>query len=585
MPRALSLNPLRSPWKTIAPCLVAVMLCLMVQGGAWAAPAAAPTSPVLPPGTPTPGQVQSTLPTVPSAPQPSTSAPQASTPQVNTTQVPEGGPTVVVQKFEITGNNVFGEGVLQEQVASWLNKPVTLADLYRAADAITKYYQSRGYGLARCTIPQQEFASGTATLEVVEGRIGKVVVEGETRTREAAIRNQATALKSGDVYTDAAMDRAVLLVNDLPGVQAQATLAPGTEFGTADLDYKVQEAPPLSGNLSVDDYGRRDVGLVRFNAEADAASPTGSGDRLSANLTHSEDDLLNFGGLTYSLPLGPAGGRLTADYNQSRYRVANFTPSALAISGSSTNSGLSYSYAELRGRRENLYLGAGIQHSGSATVANTVTVSDTNLTLAQFTAYYTEVHDDNGYYTLSGSFASNGHRDDGNHGAYERARLELDGSYVQPFATSWTFIGKGAGVWSPDPLSDTEKYSLGGPDNVRGFLSSEKRGDSGLFASGEVQRGFGGFSLGWFLDSGKVWDKRYDTLVTGTDATTHKPVTKDVVTPGEATTLTASGLELACQSTDRRWIARLQWAYAIGGYKPSDGNDGGHLWVSIGMYF
>lgn len=560
---------------------------LAVQGSAWAAPAAA-TPPLLPPGTPTPGQVQSTLPTVPAAPQPSTHAPQASTPSVSTTQVPEGGPTVVVQHFEITGNSAFGEAVLQEQVASWLNKPVTLADLYRAADAITKYYQSRGYGLARCTIPQQEFAKGIATLEVVEGRIGKVAVEGESRTREAVLRKQAGALKSGDVYTDAVMDRAVLLLNDLPGVQAQATLAPGAEFGTADLDYKVQEAPPLAGNLSVDDYGRRDVGLVRFNAEADVASPTGSGDRLSANLTHSEDDLLNFGGLTYSLPLGPAGGRFTADYNQSRYRVANFTPSALAISGGSTNSGLSYSYAELRGRQQNLYLGGGIQHSGSATVVNTVTVSDTNLTLAQFTAYYTRVRDDNSYYSLSGTFSSNGHRNDGSHGAYERARLELDGSYVQPFAASWTFIGKGAGVWSPDPLSDTEKYSLGGPDNVRGFLSSEQRGDSGLFASGELQRSLDAahaWTAGWFLDSGKVWEKRFDTEVTGTDPNTHKPVTKDVVTPGDAHTLTATGVSLQFQSTDRRWIARLQWAYAIGGYKPSDGNNGGHLWVSMGMNF
>lgn len=564
-----------------------VLLCLAAQG-VWAAPVAAPTPPTLPPGTPTPGQVQSTLPTVPAVPQPSTNAPQASTPNVSTTQVPEGGPTVVVQKIEISGNSVFGEAVLQAQVTSWLNRPVTLADLYRAADAVTKYYQSRGYGLARCTIPQQEFAQGTATFEMVEGRIGKVTVAGEARTREAVIQKQATALKSGDVYTDAAMDRAVLLMNDLPGVETQATLAPGVEFGTADLDYKVQESPLLSGNISVDDYGRRDVGLFRFNAEADVASPTGSGDRLSANLTHSEDNLLNFGGLTYSLPLGPAGGRLTADYNQSRYRVANFTPSALAISGSSSNSGLSYSYAERRGRQQNLYLGGGIQHSGSATVANTVTVSDTNLTLAQLTAYYTRVQDDNSYYSLSGTFSSNGHRDDGNHGAYERARLELDGSCVQPFATSWTFIGRGAGVWSPDPLSDTEKYSLGGPDNVRGFLSSEKRGDSGLFASGELQRSLDtarSWSAGWFLDSGKVWEKRFDTEVTGTDSKTGKPVTKDVVTPGDAATLIASGLSLQYQSADRRWNGRLQWAYAIGGYKPSDGNEGGHIWVSVGMNF
>ncbi len=563
--------------------LAASFAGLAMLGAAEAAPASAPATTPLPANTPTPGQVQSTLPTSPVLPQPKSVTPETNTPAAAVNQVPEGGPTVTVQRFEITGNSVYSEAVLQALVASWLNRPVTLADLYRAADVITKYYQTHSYGLARCTIPQQEFASGVATLEVVEGRIGKVSVEGATRTRVAVIEKRASVLASGQVYTDAAMDRSVMLINDLPGVQAQATLEPGTDFGTADLVYKAQELPETSGQVSADDYGRRDVGLVRLNAEADFASLTGSGDKLSANITHSEGNLLNFGGLTYVFPLGPPGGNLTTDYNQSEYRVVGSTFDKLQVGGTSKNAGVSYLYPQTRGRLDNFYWGLGLQHSGTTTTAKGVTVSESNLNTLQFTADYTHSRDDGTYYSLSGTFTSNGRRDYGTTPDAERARLELDGTYVQPFATTWSFISKGTGVWSPDPLTDTEKYSLGGPDNVRGFLSAEQRGDSGLFASGELQRNFGPdvpIALGGFLDSGRVWSKEFETL-----GVTKAGKKVEVPTPGAAATLTAAGLEFTLAPASKRWTARVQWAYAIGGYKPSDGNNGGHIWISLGMNF
>ena len=564
---------------------LALSVAMLTLGTAAAAPAPA-AAPTLPANTPTPGQVQSTLPTAPAPPQ-LKGVPAVTTPSTGQAEIAPGGPTVTVQHFEITGNSVFPDALLQPVIAGYLGKPLTLAELYKAADAITQYYQDHGYGIARATVPEQEFSADTVKLEVLEGHIGKVSVEGSTRTRTAVIEKRVSDFKSGQVYTDAAMDRSVLLVNDLPGVQAQATLEPGTDFGTADLVYKAQDEPEVSGQLSVDDYGRRDVGLFRFNAEADFASLTGSGDRLSANITHSEANLLNFGGLTYVLPVGPPGGMLTTDYNQSEYHVTGTSFDKLDISGSSKNAGMSYQYPSLRGRLENLYWGFGIQHAGTATTASSktgdVTVSQSNLNTAQFTFYYTKSYVDGAYRSLNGTFTSNGRKDYGTTPDAERVRLELDSSYVQPFAGSWSFVGKGSGAWSPDPLPDTEKYALGGPDNVRGFLSSEQRGDSGLFASGEITRSFGPdlpFSLGGFLDSGRVWLKEYDS-----PAVNKAGKKVEVSTPGAAETLTATGLEMVFQPANRRWQARVQWAYAIGGYKPSDGNEGGHIWVSLGMNF
>ena len=549
------------------------------------------------PAPPTPGQVQSTLPTAPPTPEVK-AAPLVQTPAPLAGEVASGGPTVMVTGFDITGNTVFSTALLQQQIASYVGKDLTLAGLYAAADELTKFYQSHGYGIARVTLPQQKLTGGHVTLQVIEGVLGKVSVEDNTRTRTGVILKQGRAVQSGDVYTDAAMDRASLLVNDLPGLQAQAVLQPGSVFGTTDLVYKVTENKEYSGQISVDDYGRPDVGRWRLNGEVDLASLTGSGDKLTADVTHTEDNQLNFGALAYSLPLGPDGGRLNASYNQSRYHVTGEF-SALNLNGTSKNGSLSYQDALVRSHDISFFLGLGFQHEGSGTTLHlldtvthkpspTVTVSSNQLNLMQLTGFYVRSLTDGSTYNLSGSFSSNGHHDDGNDPTGELAKLEVDGNYQHPFAGVWSLVTKGSAVWSPDPLPDVEKFSLGGPDSVRGFPSADVRGDAGLFASLELQRSFASslpIAVGGFLDSGRAWSRHFDTPATFVNPYTHAKIPGFVTTPPTVETLYSVGAELIFQSPDQRWNGRIAWAFPVGYARPSDGVRGGHIWATLGMNF
>jgi hemolysin activation/secretion protein len=564
-----------------------VKVLLAVSLAEFAVPAGAATPASVTPAAPTPGQIESTLPTQPALPQ-IKSAPHTTTPPPAATEVAPGGPTVTVTAFDITGNTVLDESDLQAQVASYVGKDLTLAELYKVADVLTRYYQAHGYGIARATLPQQRLSGGHVIIQIVEGRIGSISVEGNTRTRTGTVLKQASAVRSGDIYTDSAMDRAALLVNDLPAVQAQAVLAPGADFGTTDLTYKVTEDPEYSGQLSLDDYGRADVGRWRLNAEAYVNSLTGNGDRLTADLTHTEGNLLNFGGLDYSLPLGTPGGRLNAGYNQSEYQVAG-SFSKLGLSGSSKNANLGYQFPAIRSHADSLYWGIGFQHESGESDAKGKFVTESNLNLAQLTGFYTASHDDGSSYNLSGSFASNGEHNDGLRSYAERARIELDAGYGKPFAGAWTFIARGAGEWSPDPLADTEKYSLGGPDSVRGFPSADVRGDSALFGSVEVQRSLAPawpLALGWYVDAGKAWTKQFSTVAAGCKRDTDpKSKTFDpCISPQNAVGISSVGTEIIFQSPGKRWESRLEWAYAVG-RKPSDGDSGGHIWATFGMNF
>lgn len=533
------------------------------------------------PAAPTPGQVQSTLPT--QTPQPKKAPPPSvSQAPTNAAGVAPGGPAFKVNAFDIQGNTAISTDELKAQISGYVGQTLTLSQLYDVADVLTRYYRARGYGLAYVAPPAQKLSGGVVKLQVVEGRIGDINIQGNSRTRTSVLKQRAQSLQSGALYTDADAERAVLLMNDLPGESARAVVSPGAAYGTSDLTFNVDEHA-FNGDFSVDDYGRASIGRWRLNADAAIDSLTGSGDQLSGGITHSEGNLLNFGKLAYLFPTG-AASTLTVNFNRAFYHVGGVFAAA-NISGSTQNSGLTWQYAQIRTQPESLYWGIGVTHDTSRTLG----LVTTNITLLQLTMLYTRQFQDLSYYNINGSFWTNGKSNaDASNNDAEKAHFELDASWVKPFMDNWSFIGQAGAAYSADPLVDADKYSLGGPGNVRGFQSAEARGDRGVFGSAEVQRSFVPsvkFPLAWgvFVDSGKVW-------TIGVTPTASSPT----AVQGGNTTLTSVGTELQLLPSSTGWNARLQLAWAIGATRPSDdvpagqvatSDRGPHVWFTLGKTF
>ena len=545
----------------------------LVCATALAAPPPAPSTP--PPVTP--GQVQSTLPTQQSQSnksQPATINQPGPTPS----GVAAGGPAVKVTGFDIQGNSAIASSVLQAQIANYVGQSLTLSQLYDVADVLTRYYRDQGYGLAYVSLPAQTLKGGTVELQVLEGRVGKVSIQGNTHTRDSVLQKRAAGLKSGDVYTNAAAERAVLLLNDLPGMEAHAVLSPGTDYGTSDVLFNATETR-YSGDTSLDDYGRSVIGRWRVSADVDINSFTGSGDQLIAGITHSDGNRLNFGKLSYGLPVGPAGGTLTTAYNRAEYHGNFFTPgttSSLAFEGSTQNASVNWQYPEVRSSTRSFYWNAGLSWDNSRSLTTGVNSLTTNMMLLQVGTFYVRQFADQSGLSLTWTLWTNGKHFDHkslNNVSSERARTELDTSYQQPFAEQWSFVTQLNLAYSVNTLTDADKFNLGGPGSVLGYQSAEQRGDSGYFLSGEIQRSFsiGAHPLDWgvFLDNGKVWDKA--GLVGATSGDSSRGIS-------------SAGLDLQLIPTTDKFNARLQWAYAIG-RKPSDGDAGGHIWLTMGMTF
>lgn len=426
--------------------------------------------------------------------------------------------TVVVNSFEFTGNSVIPTAELQALVAGHIGKPLTLDDIFTLADDLTAHYHARGYGLASVTVPAQQVTDGSVRLEVVEGRIGKISVEGNRSYSFETINKFISDLQPGEVYKTAEMERAILTLNDLPGLKVRAVIKPGATFGTSDIVLRATEEDSSDYLASFDNYGREEIGELRLLGDANFNNLGGFGDRLNVSLLYAEDSLLTYGNLAYGLPLGGSGGRLRFTLNRADYEVSEEALAGAGITGDNTNFRIDYTYPWVRTRSSNLILTTALTRTETETLVpgSPIPLNSTELNLLEAGLFWNTIFRNNSALSLSGLFSGNFKSREPTatdpQTDAQTGKLRMDVSYSLPFGR-WTLVGRGAAVYSPDPLVDTQRFSIGGPYSVRGYAPATVRGDSGGQVSVELQYSFSLWqgargTASVFADAGRV--SRYE---------------------------------------------------------------------------
>lgn len=426
-------------------------------------------------------------------------------------------PRFTVNAFDFVGNTIYTQRQLKQLTERYIDLELNLYDLNRAADTVTRLYRENGYPIARAIIPAQKVANGIVRIEVIEGRISQVNIVGNDRYPAELIAARLSNLPRSEIITLPSLERSLLLMNDLPGLSARATLAPGAEFGTTDMVIRAEEKA-VNGSIAFDNHGRKETGETRIDAGIDINNPFGIGDQINARAIRTRHDLLSFGRVGYSLPLTDSGARLGATWSKVEYDIAgNFA--ALGIEGDVTNSELVLSYPYVRSRAHNLVLGLGLRSTKSTQRTLGVQNADNRIDLLSASMLGSWVHGDSATTGATLVFTSNGRNNPGNRQDAQAAKLDIDINHLRAASKNWDLFLRTNWVFSGGSLADTEKFSIGGPGSVRGYRPSELRGDSGWVATTELRRQFvltntaGVFSV--FGDWGSVTAKgftRNDTL-------------------------------------------------------------------------
>jgi hemolysin activation/secretion protein len=412
--------------------------------------------------------------------------------------MPETTP-FLVRQLNVEGNTVFDSATLQALLAPLQDKRLTLPQIAEGIEAITTYYRAAGYPLARTIIPAQTIEDGVLRVQVIEANWGQVELSNNSAVQDAVLLRTLSALEKGSVIRLDALERATLLLSDLPGVAPRTLLRAGQEVGSSDLVVEAQPGAPWSASLSTDNFGSRYTGVARTNANLQWNNPLGRGDTLGLSNLSSQAGGLNYVRLAYEVPVLMAGMQAGVDSSGMQYRLGD-TAASLMASGKADTSSLWLRGALVRSPRANLNGRLGFTNNVLQDHVDSTGVK-TDRTLNVWGLEFSGERQDDwlagGTNTLG--LALYGGRvgfDDATAAALDASTADTAGGFGRAtWALSRTqALGAGVsavlsmnGQWAQKNLDSGQKFSIGGTTSVRAYRSGVLSGDGGAFGSLELR--------------------------------------------------------------------------------------------------
>jgi len=497
------------------------------------------------------------------------------------------GPKFHVTSVRITGQNVISEVKLAKLVKHANNKDLTLSELNEIADHVTKFFHEQGYMVATAYVPPQSIKDGVAEIRVVVGKYGSIQVKNEANFSTKKVNGFLSRLKTGDYVKKSLLERALLILNDVSGLSAKATLSPGKEPGTTDVTVEVSDTQKIVFSAGLDNYGNSYLGYDRLSINGAWRNVSGFGDEIRISELDGGSGFNNLQ-VAYLLPLGTQGGVLDAEFAHVNYYLGGKFKS-LAATGYADVSSLYYATPIVRSRKFNVYSRIGFVHKQLYDRINTLTDSEDS------TLPYTNDKEDN---ILSIGLIGNKYDDKGSGVTsmslgVERGQLSLntqsildydnyythtngrfykikfDAQRQKYFAKRLSYFAKVNIQHANKNLDSSEKIYLGGPNGVRAYPTGDASGDSGTIVTGEIRYDLPNPDLQFatFIDNGRI------TL-------NEKPWT----TTSNTTQLTGAGFGFIWNKA-KDYYVRLDFAWRLTDPQYGDKATNGLVWLQSVKYF
>jgi hemolysin activation/secretion protein len=445
----------------------------------------------------------------------------------------------VLRSVEVEGVTIYSSETIEAFYAELVGKEVRLSQIYDAANAIQLLYRDVGYFLSRALVPVQEISGGKVKIQVIEGYVSSVRVEGDIGSAQERVDTYLQNVVGQRPLALATLERYLLLSRDIPGLIVNSLLRPAPgEPGSAELVVQL-ERTPYDGMVVLDNIGSTFTGEWELAGSVASNAFTSSGERLSLTalvsdapdgLFSSEDNqkVVQANG---SFLFGSEGqyARILASYGDSNpggdLSALGFNSKQLLVSAVA-------GYPFIRSRDHNLTFELGFDYLNAKTDASSDTLGDIEvsrdrLSVLHLRAAYDSLDRWRGFnqaylglrqglpiFNASESGDDLLSRPDG---TAVFTSIQAGVSRLQAITRDLAFSASVAGQYAFDDLLSEEEFYVGGIRFGRGYNPKELAGDHGVGLTGELQYSRSAklkylqrYQLFGFYDFGAVWDRETD---------------------------------------------------------------------------
>ena len=468
---------------------------------------------------------------------------------------------------------------LQPVAADKIHRDMSFADMQALADAATATLRQDGYMTAVAYVPSQDLSGNVLKVKVIIGRYGDVYLSNKSSLMNSRLVGYTQAIRPGQLINDRSLNKALLILNDIPGMSVKASMEPGTKAGTAKLYIQAADLERQGGYVYADNYGNKSTGKTRFGFDYHFNNLSHVGDQLDAAFLTSTKVMRNYQ-LRYNLPVGRDGAMSRIAFSHMNYKLgdryeylngdglANTLEIGISVPMKRTLENSSFYDIAYRHRslRDGLFDSELLSKKSSDSVE------------LEIHGYQRQERDSLSYSLghLVGKISM-----DNAWAKAQDAVLQTAGwynksmgsfYYINQLNDRWQLHLSVSGQYGWNNLDSSEDFYIGGADAVRAFPQGETGGDSGLLGTLEFRyrTSIEGLTLTAFVDGGRVF---YNHDTTGMDGDNGR-------------NLAGVGLGLIYNKS-RDWYAKFDWATPWGPHYSTTNGENVHntCWLRVVKQF
>jgi hemolysin activation/secretion protein len=428
-----------------------------------------------------------------------------------------------LNNVRFTGNTVYSQQELSTIFTTSLHKKITVAKLMELVQEVTHKYQKEGYFLSRALIPPQEIANGVVTIQIVEGFISQVDIQGVEGNKKEFLQKYAVAIEAIKPIRLDKLERYLLLINDIGGFQVKSLIEPDPAVKLGSKLTLVTQYTPYSLTVTQDNYQTRYLGPGETSGFGYLNSLIIPGGSLYGRvLTGNPASKLQYYEGKYLIPLGTEGITVGVDgyYTQTN---PQFILSPLDIHGFSGDGNVFATYPLIRSRAKNLRILGQFDYMNNHSNALDLPLYYDRIRDLTLGIQYDDVlwkGQDSVYLGLDKGFNILGADNQGFRsrfaGKSDFLKVNATASRTQYLNDRFSLFALVTGQYSGDVLLASEVFTFGGPFLGRGYDLAQFTSDKAVAGTVELRMDtnpnlpfYKQAQYYIFYDAGKFWNSSY----------------------------------------------------------------------------
>lgn len=432
-------------------------------------------------------------------------------------------------RFTANTITILGSSVLQteitQQVGCYEGHDITLSDLFNLRSQITQLYIDNGYITSGAFIPNNQVFSDTIQIQIIEGDIKDIKVNGLHRLREGYVRDRLRRASRPPLNRDHLQDALQLIQLDPNIDQVNAALTTGSEPGRSLLILNLKETESFDFLTDVNNHRSPSIGSEGFNVSGSYRNLIGIGEVLSASYSITEGlDLYDVG---VSFPFNATDGTFHLRYNNSGSRIVEEAFEEVGIRSETETVSVGIRQPIVRTPSEELSLSLDFDwRSSQSFILKDIPFSfsvgpedgRSQVSVIRFSQEWTkrstnQVLAARSQFNIGLDVLGATNNDTGTDGQFSSWQGQFQ--WVKQVSPDLLSLIKFNAQLTPDSLLPLERFSLGGLGTVRGYAQNQIVSDNALNASAELRipltKNPTTLQLTPFIDAGYGWNNRTPT--------------------------------------------------------------------------